>query len=203
MEKLTRTAKILDTILRILFWIMIVAGIIAIVGGVLAFTMHAAGKVDGAPIFGIDLDFITLELAEDVIPAQKAAKVQQTVDLFGMIFLVVGIVLGGWCIQLLRSILRPMKEAQPFHDAVSKGLKKLAWLELIGGAILSIVEVVMEHLIIFGFNLRELLISDKISGVTFHMDLDVSFLITAAVCFLLSYIFHYGAKLQQLSDETL
>ena len=203
MEKLTRTAKILDTVLKILFWIMIVAGIIAIIGGVLAFSLHAAGMEPSDYNLGIDFDFISLELAKDVLPTQQAAKAQNIVNLFGIASLIAGLILGGWCIQLIRSILRPMKEAQPFHDAVSKGFKKLAWLELIGGAILSILEVVMEYLIIYGFNLKELLINDKITGVTFQMDLDVNFLITAAACFLLSYIFRYGAQLQQLSDETL
>jgi hypothetical protein len=203
MKKLTRTAKILDTVLRILFWVMIAAGIIAAVGIVLSFALQASGKDVGSPIFGIDLDFITLELAEGVIPSQEIAKVQRNVNLIGILLLTVGMTLGAWCISLLRGILRPMKEAQPFHDAVSTGFKKLAWLELIGGAILSIAEVVMEHLIIYGFNLKELLVNDKISSITFHMNLDVNFVVTAAACFLLSYIFRYGAQLQQLSDETL
>ncbi len=203
MEKLTRTAKILDTVLRILFWIMIVAGIIAIVGIVLSFALHAAGIDAGTPIFEIDLDFITLELAEGVIPAQEIAKIQHTINLVGIFMLIVGMTLGALCIQLLRGILRPMKEAQPFHDTISTGFKKLAWLELIGGAILSITEVIMEHLIIYAFDLKELLINDKISGITFQMNLDINFLVTAAACFLLSYIFRYGAQLQQLSDETL
>ena len=203
MNKLTRTAKTLDTILRILFWVMIVCGIVAMVGAIAGFVLQAVGVGVSEPVFGIELDFINLELAKDVIPTAEVARMQQLISLIGVISLTLGMALGAYCIHLLRRILRPMKEGLPFHDSVSVSLKKMAWLQLIGGGILSIIELVMENLVIYGFNLKELLISDKISGISFNVDLNLSFLIAAAVCFLLSYIFRYGAELQQQSDETL
>jgi len=203
MQRLTKTAGILDTLLRVLYWILVVAAIIAACGCVLSFISHLVDLEETSPIFGIDLDFLTLELADNVIPPETASKVQQAVSLASMVCLIAGAALGAYCIQLLRTILQPMKEGQPFQSSVGADLKKLAWLELIGGGILSILEVVIENLIVYGYDLHHLLLSDKITAVTFNLELDMSFLITAGVCFLLSYIFTYGSELQQLSDETL
>lgn len=203
MQRLTKTAKILDTILRLVFWILVIAAIIAAAGCIFSFVAHLTGAQAGPPIFGVDLGFLTLELADNVIPEETVSRVQQSISLAGMLGLIAGVALAAFCIHLLRSILKPMKLGQPFDSHVGTGLRKLAWLELIGGGTLSILEIVMESLIIYGYDLQHLLLSDKISGVTFNLEFDVNFLVSAAVCFLLSYIFTYGSELQQLSDETL
>ena len=54
-----------------------------------------------------------------------------------------------------------------------------------------------------GYNLNELFLSDKITGVSVTYSCDLSFLIYALVLFLMSFIFQYGSELQKLSDETL
>ena len=54
-----------------------------------------------------------------------------------------------------------------------------------------------------GYNLIELFLSDKITGVSVTYSCDLSFLIYALVLFLMSFIFQYGSELQKLSDETL
>ena len=54
-----------------------------------------------------------------------------------------------------------------------------------------------------GYNLNELFLSDKITGVSVTYSCDLSFLIYALVLFLMSFIFKYGSELQKLSDETL
>lgn len=203
MEKLTRTAKRIDILLKVLFWIQIVSGVIAILVLVLSIALDATGIEGGTPMLTLDLDFVSLELAKDAIPSPEVAKIQRTLNLAGVLMLVAGLAVGIYCIRLFREILRPMKDGQPFRESVSGSLKKLGWVELIGGAVIACVELAMENLIIFGFNLKELLVSDKISAVTFNMNLDVGFLLAAAACFLLSYIFRYGSELQRLSDETL
>ena len=54
-----------------------------------------------------------------------------------------------------------------------------------------------------GYNLNELFLSDKITGVSVTYSCDLSFLIYALVLFLMSFIFQYGSELQKLTDETL
>ena len=54
-----------------------------------------------------------------------------------------------------------------------------------------------------GYNLNELFLSDKITGVSVTYSCDLSFLIYALVLFLMSFIFQYGSELQKLSNETL
>ena len=80
----------------------------------------------------------------------------------------------------IRGILAPMKEGKPFdHNNVLTGNT------------------------LTGYNLNELFLSDKITGVSVTHSCDLSFLIYALVLFLMSFIFQYGSELQKLSDETL
>ncbi|MBQ9762391.1 MAG: DUF3611 family protein [Oscillospiraceae bacterium] len=201
MEKLTRNAKRIDIVLRLLFWLQIISGIIAILGLVLSIALDGVEGI--TPMLELDLDFVSLELAEDAIPSPEISRIQRTLNMAGVVMLVAGLAVGIYCIRLFREILRPMKEGQPFRESVSHSLKKLGWVELIGGTVIACVELAMEYFIIYGFNLKELLLNDKISHVSFMLDIDLNFVVAAAVCFLLSYIFRYGTQLQQLSDETL
>ena len=52
-------------------------------------------------------------------------------------------------------------------------------------------------------NLKTLLLAGNVLNVTSTFTFDFNFILLSAVIYLLSYIFRYGAQLQQLSDETL
>ena len=53
------------------------------------------------------------------------------------------------------------------------------------------------------FGLDRLVAGGQIRSVTANYTFDLSFLVVFFVLLLMSYIFRYGAELQQLSDETL
>ena len=82
-------------------------------------------------------------------------------------------------------------------------IKSLAKYILAGGIVFNILEVcrVMYFKQIINF---DLLFNPKyVTQIKFDIRIEFSFLIFAALIYLLSYIFRYGQELQQLSDETL
>lgn len=198
MNKLSRNAKRLDIVLRILFWLLIISTVVAAIAAAAPLVMRRPAP-DSKPV-SIDLDYIKLELAK---PDQEAAMAQQKATLAATVLTILGSIVGAYCIKLVRNILKPIIQEQPFQASVALNLKKLGWVSLIGGVAMNGVKLLMENLIVRGFNLTEMLNSDIVTKTTFNYSINWTFLLVAAGLFLLSYIFRYGAELQQLSDETL
>jgi len=105
--------------------------------------------------------------------------------------------------RLLHSILEPIKSGRPFESEIPTNLRKFAWIILGCGALTQIMNIIECVLISKAFNLKELLSSDVISRIEHTYTLDFSFVLVFAVIMFLSYIFSYGQRLQQESDETL
>ena len=95
------------------------------------------------------------------------------------------------------------KEGLPFDESISKNLKNLGILTLIGGGIWSVAKVIIDTTTFYAYRVSELFRPEIITHVELSISLDTTFLVIATVIFLLSYIFRYGAELQKLSDETL
>lgn len=188
MEKLSSTAKKIDVVLHILFWVMIAACIVAVAGALAPLVLRRPAP-DNTEV-SLDLDFVKFHLAR---PTQEAA----------MVLALLGNGMALYCIKLIRNILKPMVNGEPFHNTVCHNLKKLGWVSLIGGFAVNAVNILMKTILTHGFNLAELLSNDKIANITFNYSFDLTFLAITAGLFLLSYIFRYGTQLQQLSDETL
>lgn len=198
MQKLSRTAKWLDIVLRVLFWLLIASAVVSAVAALAPLVLNRPAP-SGTGV-SLDLDFVKLHLEK---PGQEAAMAQQKATLAAMVLMTIGSGIGAYCIALIRNILKPMALEQPFQDTVWINLKKLGWVSLIGGFLFNGVELLVQNLIVRGFNLSELLCGDIIAKVTFNYSFNLSFLLIAGGLFLLSYIFRYGTQLQQLSDETL
>ena len=106
-------------------------------------------------------------------------------------------------VQTIESICTIAMDHTPFDVRVSNHIKKLAKYILAGGIVFNILEVcrVMYFKQIINF---DLLFNPKyVTQIKFDIRIEFSFLIFAALIYLLSYIFRYGQELQQLSDETL
>lgn len=106
-------------------------------------------------------------------------------------------------IQTIESICTIAMDHTPFDVRVSNHIKKLAKYILAGGIVFNILEVcrVMYFKQIINFDL--LFNTKYVTQINFGIRLHLSFLVFAALIYLLSYIFRYGQELQQLSDETL
>ena len=106
-------------------------------------------------------------------------------------------------VQTIESICTIAMDHTPFDLSVSNHIKNLAKYILAGGIVFNILEVcrVMYFKQIINF---DLLFNPKyVTQIKFDIRIEFSFLIFAALIYLLSYIFRYGQELQQLSDETL
>jgi hypothetical protein len=112
-------------------------------------------------------------------------------------------VIAWYGITLLLRIIAPMKEGRPFEVGVSGQIRKLAWIALVGGAVNETALHVTEYVNIRAFDMATLFNSSVVTGYTYNVICDPSFVVTAVVLFLLSYIFQYGEGLQRESDETL
>lgn len=106
-------------------------------------------------------------------------------------------------IQTIESICKIAMDHTPFDVRVANHIKNLAKYILAGGIAFNILEVcrIMYFKQIINFNL--LFNTKYVTQINFDIRLHLSFLVFAALIYLLSYIFRYGQELQQLSDETL
>lgn len=203
MNNLSTTAKKLDKVLEIVnivFGALVIASIviIALAGVSYALDWSTDSLIEGFASF--DIGFLEIEVAQDYTPDRW------------MILLQAVIILGGGCAAIylarkgvvyVREILKPMADEKPFDSIVSTNLRKLAKLSIVIGILCNAVILAEQFILIFAYDLRGLVLSDKIPMVDFNLEVDLGFLITWAILMLLSYVFRYGEQLQQLSDETV
>ena len=106
-------------------------------------------------------------------------------------------------VQTIESICTITMNHTPFDVRVANHIKKLAKYILAGGIVFNILEVcrIMQFKQTINFDL--LFNTKYVTQINFDIRLHLSFLVFAALIYLLSYIFRYGQELQQLSDETL
>ena len=197
MEKMKKTARGLDKFFKVLYvlvWVLVAILALSLV------LMAAAPFIEPlrTTINTLELGGFTFTLAPghgwDGSPAYSVVM---------LTLAVVSVILAGWEIRIIRKILKPMTEGVAFHDSVGGNLKKLGWLQIAGGLLSNAAAFAGQLLILNAYDLEQLFVSEKITAVNLGYELDISFVVTAAVFFLASYIFRYGTKLQQLSVETL
>lgn len=203
MKKLSTTAKTLDKILNIVYAVFGAFAIASIVVVAMAGISYALDWETESLINGFasfDIGFLEIEVAQEFIPDAGIVLMQAVILLCGgcgVIFL------ARKGIVYIRQILKPMAEEKPFDSIVSTNLRKLANLSIFVGILCNVVILIEQFILVYGYNLRSLILSEKIPAVDFYFEIDLSFLYTWGILMLLSYVFQYGEKLQQLSDETV
>lgn len=103
----------------------------------------------------------------------------------------------------VRKIMVPMMEGNPFDSSISEYLKKLSLITLVYGIVGNIGSSLMTYMKMNHYQLEQLADGQKILAVTPEYGWELGFVVVFFVFLLASYIFRYGAELQQLSDETL
>lgn len=198
MEKSCKIAKVLDTIAKVVGGIctgflcaLIILSLLYFVGGIESVVDYQ---------MSIELGSLELWVAEAYWPHEGTIKLHL---LFAVLLAGVSLMLTIFAVRIIRKILRPMKEGNPFAEDVCLNLKKLGWFVLIGGGVYSVMKAVSESVLLSAYDVVELIMNEKFTGYTVTTQLDMTFLVVAGIIFLLSYIFHYGLELQKLSDETL
>ena len=203
MNNLTNTAKKLDRIFEIAHIVLGALAIACIVGISLiaaAYILKWDPSMIGTGYENIDVGFLELTISEAFAPDKWLVLLQ------GAVTLLIGCRLlyeGRRGIGYIREILHPMTEEKPFASIVSTNLKKLANLSIHVGILYNIMILFDQIMTVFVYDLPGLLISEKVTHVGGMFSVDLTFLVYWAILLLLSYVFHYGEQLQQLSDETL
>lgn len=209
MEKLKKTANVLDMIVRILFWLCIAGAVLAVVAVVLIpLSLSGAQGVIGGDdgpttllfgLTGLDLGYVSLMLTGGL-----AGRVPEWPYIALLAVLAAAAVaLTLTVLAALRAILRPMKEGRPFDHTVSGNLRRLSVIALFCGGVSSAADYACTQLIFHMVDVTALFDPAQVSSVTVNYRLNLSFLLVFAALVLLSYIFRYGEELQALSDETL
>lgn len=203
MNQLTNTAKKLDTFFKILNVFLI----IAIVAALVALAVIGAGflfdldlNTIGGSYTNLEFGFLSIGIAENYVPDEWYVQMLLPLDI---VVTLICLLIARHCITCVRDILQPMTQGQPFHNTISENLKKLAKNSMILCILVNFIDIATTCMYVWGYDLANLILSDKITHVSFLTTFDLTFLIVAAVLYLLSYIFRYGEELQQLSDETL
>ena len=202
MEKLMKTSKIVDKVLKIIYYLMVFMGAMSTILCILALILMAV-KADVVTTMGfnsIGFSGVTFELKETV-PADRT-YMMATLSM-ALAVVVIVMVIPCYIIRLLRKVLNPMKEGQPFAGTVSKDLKKLGLAVMIGGIIANIALSVGNYIMLVSPDVMELLKSDMVSDIIIKNDINLTSIFSGILIVMLSHVFHYGENLQQQADETL
>lgn len=203
MNKLQSTAKKIDTLFRILHVFVKIAFVALLVGLAIiavAFIFRLDPDMVGTGYSTLEIGYLSLTLAESIAPDPYSVLLITAVEI---VLALVCVILAHFCLICIREILKPMVQGEPFHNTIAANLKKLAIYNIVIGLVSNTMEVVFSAISVFSFDLTGILISEKITHVTYNFPFELNFLVVSAVLFLASYIFRYGEELQQLSDETL
>ena len=202
--KMIKTAKGLDTFFKVMQKISAIAIAVMLI---VMIALTVATLVDPQAVIGknfdmLDVGELTLRLAPEYVPDNATVlKTAWVMVLFGCLSAAVWVYAFGQ----LRKLLAPMKDGQPFCEATCTALKRLADCVLALGIIGNVGRIVTVSSTLAIYRLSDVTQGGAITAVSANQELsmDFSFVVTACVIFLLSYIFSYGQALQRESDETL
>ncbi len=205
MEKLMKYAGIIDNFLKVIWFILIgasIAGIIATLVGTIATQSSALSSAVDLGQSTITSGLLKIWLHQSVITADnlRVLFIATAVEIFfsAVIMLLM--------IRQLRGIVRTMKDGRPFGEEVPSKIRKLAYIIFVYALVTPLIDMLPNFFLYRLYDIeRVLLTSPLIEKVQLKMSYDWN-LMTLLIGFgviLLSFVFEYGAKLQQQSDETL
>lgn len=194
MEKLTKTARILDVFAKILF-IFCIVSICMIIAANIFMVVAINLPIEDMPkalslVFDFDdNDFAVIENGQLLVTKQQLAIYILTFSLTLAISVVI-LMIGA---KLFRRILVPMKEGRPFEEGISAVIKKFGHFVLAATVIRAFI----------GFLFDTVLIAISAEPEPLPITVSLDGIFAAILIYLISYIFHYGEELQKQADETL
>lgn len=197
-KRFIKAAENLDTIAKIGAGCMRAASIVCIIFAILVLILGE--KMYAPNSISLDLDFVKINLADEYQTADMPLRIH---TIIGLAVVAILCEMGHFILRLIRNILAPMKEMRPFGENIPKDLRKIAWISLISGALIQIAGIVERVMLTKAFPMDAILSSAAIAGYEYSFTINFNFVLIFCVIIFLSYIFSYGQKLQQESDETL
>lgn len=200
MKDLKRSARTLNTILNVLFWLLLARGAYAAV-----FHAIALGKIFSDPAalsgkMGLTVDWLTIEAANGFGITMDAAIPMKLIQLVSAVIITVIACRG---IAVLKRVLLPIEVGQPFLPGIARNIQDLANLALWMGFAENFSMLLSQIIIEQHYDLPALLINDVVTGVAVRPQFRPAWFIVTAILSILAMVFRRGEELQQLSDETL
>ena len=196
MEKGMKIARVINKILGVFFWVCVVCGVLML-GAVLFALLAKEGNIGRSGSLSVTLGSCQVFFADWTLEQYRLTGVLEFLSAVVLIPFVC------WEIRILQRIFRPVGEGRPFCGELSPALRRLAWVDLIGGA----VHVAAEELSVWGtarvLDVTSLFDTAKVTDMQLNVRIDGSFLVSFVILLLMSFVFQYGEKLQRQDDETL
>ena len=196
-EKMMKTAKGLYTAAGIGQGFMIAGMIVVVLAAVMVFVGLEDFAVSST---SVEIGDLTVYLTEEYAGKFEMSSSKLLV-LLATALVTIAVVWYG--LKIAKDILRPMREGNPFTVSVSKKIRSLARLELIGGILTIALQSISSYQMASDLDVLALFREGVVDHIRITSSFDVNFIFIAFILYLLSYVFKYGEELQQLSDETL
>lgn len=201
MNKLSKGTKLLSLGLAVLFWFLLVRGLL---DGFFSVRSCISLMKEPALDATISVNGITQNALS--IYSETGIEITRQGLLFeNLLSLIVSFVQTPvlcYGIHLLRKILAPIAQQRPFSGTASL-LGKLGWASILMAVIRNVFEYGLVYQYEHGLNISRLFEGSLITEVHFRYEPDFTFVLLAVVVFILAAVFRHGEQLQQLSDETL
>ena len=198
-EKLIKNATIIDRILKILQGFAAAGVIIAAL--FIPLTLIFGEKMI-ASADRLTIGELQLKLSGDLSSYLDLAKIKSSI-----VVMLIGAILTAaavwYCLRVLREILAPMKEGQPFASGMADKIRKLGWTVLVTGAIAEIGGMITSIFELRAYQIDKIVSAGPVSEISYNYGFRLWFVFAALIIFFLSYVFRYGEALQKESDETL
>lgn len=200
MKNLKRSARILNTILNVIFWLFLARGIYA--AGYHSMMLYklftAPDTVSGS--MGLTIDWLTIEASQSCPVNLDAAISIRFVQLLSAIAVTVIACMG---VRALGRVLLPIELGQPFRSGISGDIGHLVRcairLGMVENLTMLATVILMERYAV----LDQLLLGGMVTDVSAEPAFRPAWFIAAAVLEILAMVFRHGEQLQQLADETL
>lgn len=200
MTNLTRSARTLNTILNIVFWVLVARGIFAAGYHIAALYKLFADPAALSGRMGLTIDWLTITADRGFGLDLDGAVPMKLTQLLSAIAITIIACRG---IRILKRVLLPIERNQPFRRGISADILALSrcalWLGMAENlSMLAAVILIENH-----YHLPALLANDTITQVSVSPEFRPVWFIAAAVLSILSIVFRRGEELQTLADETL
>lgn len=155
--------------------------------------------INSIPLDSLRIDVIDITFKSDLLINKEMIAKYLPVGLLllGILFFV-----AYKMIEILESICKTALE-KPFDISIANSLVKLSKYILVGGLLVNLIIIFRFIILTKPYNYNLLFNENYVSNIQFKNQFSLTFLLDAALVYLLSYVFRYGKELQDLSDETL
>lgn len=201
-QKMMKTAEVLNKLFKILQHLMVIGMVAAVI---IISVLTVVNWVSPNTVIGKGFTNVALGPVELTVDSQYTPDNAGILTFCWMILALgaTNVVVLWFTLKYIREILDPMQKGNPFHKNTAGNIRKLAYIQLAMGILGNIVRSIAVYATVEQWHLMELGNIDGIQKVSVNVSGNLNFVLVFFGLLLLSYIFNYGARLQQLSDETL